>query len=150
MQSSAKTVEEYIDSLPLDRKEAISKIREVIKKNLPVGYEEGMGYGMIVYHIPLARYPNTYNKQPLGIAALASQKNYISIYLMTVYGNPKTEAWFKREYEKAGKKLDMGKSCVRAKKLEDIPLDVIGKAVSIVTPNELIARYEESRKSRKH
>ncbi len=140
--SKATTVEAYLKELPSDRREAISKVRGVILKNLPKGFEEMMGYGMVCYAIPLKRFPGTYNKQPLGIAALASQKNYMSLYLMSVYGDPKTLAWFVTEYRKSGKRLDMGKVCVRFRKVEDLPLDVIGCAIARVTPEVLIAAHE--------
>jgi hypothetical protein len=95
MQSKAANVEEYLNILPPNRREAISKVRGVILKNLPAGYEEGIQYGMIGYYIPLLRYPKTYNNRPLGLAALASQKNYMSLYLMNIYANPETLNWFK-------------------------------------------------------
>src|SRR3989344_5122804 len=144
--SNAKTVEQYLKELPQERREAISAVRKVILKNLPKGYEECMMFGMIGYAIPLSKYPNTYNNQPLGIAALASQKNYMSIYLMNVYGNKETEKWFKDAYKKSGKKLDMGKSCVHFKKLDDLPLDVIGKTITLTSVDELIKVYEKSRR----
>src|SRR5687768_1667385 len=125
----AETVEEYLATLPPDRKTAIETIRKVIRKNLPRGFQEGMQSGMISYYIPLSRYPTTYNGQALGAAALASQKGYMSLYLMSVYGDPQQKAWFERAYRAAGKKLDMGKSCVRFRKLEDLPLDVIGDVI---------------------
>src|SRR3989344_1849247 len=131
VQSNAKTVEAYLKELPTERKEAISAVRKVILKNLPRGYEECMQYGMISYVIPLEKYPDTYNKQALGIVALASQKNYMSVYLMAIYGGKKTEKWFAEEYRKSGKKLDMGKSCIRFRKLDDLPLELIGKAVAL-------------------
>jgi len=149
MQSSAKTVEEYIKELPANRREAVGEIRDVIKINLPSGYEEGMQYGMIGYFVPLSMFPSGYlnNKNtPLPYISLASQKQYISIYLMAIYGDKKRDKWFREEYEKSGKKLNMGKSCVRARKLEDFPLDVIGKAVALVKPDELISLYEKSGK----
>lgn len=149
MRSDAKTVEEYIKSLPDDRRDAIVEIRKVIKNNLPAGYEESMQYGMIGYSVPISKYPAGYlndKKTPLPYVSLASQKQYISIYLMAIYGDKKAEEWFRKEYEKSGKKLNMGKSCVRARKLEDLPLDVIGKAVALVSPDELISRYEKARK----
>lgn len=146
MQSSAKTVEEYINSLPEERREAISKIRKVILKNLPKGYKEGMQYGMIAYYIPLSRYPNTYNGQPLSYVALASQKNHMAVYLSNIYGDPELEAWFKKRYKASGKPMDIGKSCVRFRKLEHLPLDLIGEAVAKTTPEEYIKMYETSRK----
>lgn len=143
MQSSAATVDEYLASLPEDRKEALSAVRAEILKHLPKGYEEGMLFGMISYYIPLATYPDTYNKQPLCYAALASQKNYMSIYLMSLYGD--AEESFKRAYKLSGKKVDMGKSCVRFKHLEDLPLQLIGQAITKYTPDEFIAHYQHSR-----
>jgi hypothetical protein len=140
--SKATTVKEYLDELPAERRKAISAVRKTIRKHLPEGFKEGMQYGMIGYFIPLKRYPTTYNGQPLGIAALASQKNYMALYLMAVYGDPKLEKWFKSAFAKAGKKLDMGKSCVRFKSLDDLPLDVIGEVVSSVSVDDFIARYE--------
>lgn len=145
MQSSTKKVEEYLDSLPEDRRVEISQVREVILKNLPEGYEENMNWGMISYEVPLERYPDTYNKQPLSYAAIASQKNYISIYLMCAYTNSPVHKFIIEGFEKAAKKLDMGKSCIRFKKLEDIPLDVIGEAISMMSVEEHIKVYEESR-----
>ena len=143
--SRAETVEAYLRSLPPDRKAALEAIRKVIRKNLPRGFEEGMQYGMIGYYVPLSRYPDTYNGQALGIAGLASQKGYMSLYLMGVYGDPKLKAWFERAYREAGKKLDMGKSCVRFKKLEDVPLDVIGQTIAQVDVERFIATYEAAR-----
>ncbi len=125
MQSKATTVEQYLGELPADRREAVQAIRNVILKNLPKGYEEGMQYGMIGYFVPHSIYPPGYHcdpKQPLPFACLASQKNYISVYLGCVYGNPEHEAWFREAWAKSGKKLDMGKSCVRFKKLDGVML----------------------------
>ena len=145
MRYEATTVEEYIAQIPADRQETFRKLRELILANLPAGYEEGILYGMPGYYIPLSRYPDTYNGQPIGIAALASQKNYLSLYLTGVYDDTNTESWFKKSYEATGKKLNMGKSCVRFKKLDDLPLDVIAQAVARITPAELIAIYEKTR-----
>ena len=144
--SNAKTVVEYLKSLPTEKREVIGAVRKVILKNIPKGYVEVMNWGMIVYEVPLATYSITYNKQPIGIAALAAQKNYFSLYLMNVYGNKETEKWFRDEFNKAGKKLDMGKSCVRFKKLDDLPLDVIGKTIAKTTVKDCISLYEKSRK----
>lgn len=148
MQSGAKTTKEYIDSLPEDRAKAISSVRKEILKNLPKGYKETMQYGMISYVIPLKDYPDTYNGQALGIAALASQKNYMSVYLMNVYSDPKLESWFVKEYKATGKKLDMGKSCIRFKKIEDLPIELIGKAVASTPPDKFIKIYEEAQSRR--
>jgi hypothetical protein len=143
--SRASTVKEYLDEVPEDRREIISAVRDVILKNLPKGYEEVMNWGMITYQIPLERYPTTYNDQPLCYAALASQKNHLAIYLMCVCGKEQG-AWLREEFRKAGKKLDMGKSCVRFQKLDDLPLKVIGQAIKKVPPTKYIAWYEASRK----
>jgi uncharacterized protein YdhG (YjbR/CyaY superfamily) len=145
MQSKAATVEQYLSELPPDRREAISAIRDVIRKNLPKGYAEGMGYGMIGYVVPHSVYPPGYHcnpKQPLPFASLASQKNHMALYLMCMYSDSEYEKWFRAEWAKTGKKLDMGKSCIRFKRLEDIPLDLIGKAISKVPAKEFIAYYE--------
>lgn len=146
MKSSAKTPDAYVKSLPADRREAVSQVRKVILKNLPKGYEEIVDFGMLAYVVPLQRLPDTYNGHPLAIAALASQKQYMSVYLMGVYGHRPTRAWFESEFRKAGKKLDMGKSCVRFKKLDDLPLDVIGKAIARVSVDDYVKIYEKSRK----
>jgi hypothetical protein len=115
----------------------------VVKKSLPRGYRETVGWGMISYGIPLTRYPKTYNRQPLCYAAIAAQKNRYAIYLMAGYANPRSRTILKEGFKRAGKKLDMGKSCIRFKKLEDIPLDVIGKAVASLTPARYIELYEK-------
>jgi hypothetical protein len=145
MQSDARTVEDYLASLPEDRRTAIGAVRDVVNANLPVGYEETMAFGMIGWGIPLADYPDTYNGQPLGVAALASQKNHMAIYLMGLYGSEPEEAWFRAEYARRGMKLDMGKSCVRFKRLDQVPLDVIGEVIAKITPAKLIERYEAAR-----
>jgi hypothetical protein len=145
-QSSASTVTEYLASLPEDRRAALKTVRSVIKKNLPAGYKEMMLWGVISYVIPLTRYPDTYNGQPLSIVSLASQKNYMAVYLQCVYAHEPTAEWFRQAYLKAGKKLNMGKSCVRFKKLDDLPLDVIGQAVARVSVERFIEFYEQSRK----
>ena len=152
MVSDAQTPDEYIAALPDDRREAVGAVRDVVNDNLPAGFEEGMQYGMIAWYIPLERFPNTYNGQPLGLAALASQKNYMSLYLNNVYGDPTTEAWFKERYAESGKRLDMGKSCVRFRRLEDLPLDVIGDTIARADLDAYVAFYEKasgsSRKTR--
>ncbi len=144
--SDASTVPKYLASLPPDRRAFVSAIRKVMRANLPDGYKETMGWGMISYGIPLSRYPNTYNNQPLCYAALASQKNFVAVYLMNVYGSPTRLRELKDRFAKAGKKLDMGKSCLRFRKLEDVPLDVIGKMVAGTSMEEFIAIYEASRR----
>ena len=143
--SNATTVEEYLGELTPERREAMETIRKLILANLPPGYEEVMQFGMIGYVVPLERYPVTYNKQALGVVALASQKNYISIYLMIVYGDQETAKWFEEEFRASGKKLNMGKSCVRFKRPDDLPLDLIGKAVARTSVEEFLAHYERAR-----
>jgi len=150
--SKANTVEQYLAALPPDRRDAINAVRKVILKNLPDGFEEVMQYGMISYVVPFKLFPAGYHcdpSQPLCFAGLASQKNHMAIYLMTVYGHKETEEWFKKAYKASGKKLDMGKSCVRFKKLEDLPLDVIGQAIARVPVDKYIAAYQQSREKAK-
>lgn len=144
--TSAETVEAYLDELPPDRRAVISTVRDTIRKKLPKGYRETMNWGMITYELPLERYPDTYNGQPLMYAALAAQKNHYAVYLTGLYQDPEDEKRFRAEFAKAGKKLDMGKSCVRFRKLEDLPLDVIGRTIASTPPEKFISRYEASRK----
>lgn len=147
MQSKASTVEQYLAELPEDRRESLQAIRQTILKNLPKGYEEGMQYGMIGYFVPHSIYPAGYHcdpNQPLPFACLASQKNYISIYLGCVYMIPGLETWFREAWAKTGKKLDMGKSCVRVKSLDDCPVKVIGQAIRRVPLKKFIACYESA------
>ena len=150
MTSSATTVEAYLESLPDDRREAINKLRKVIKKNLPKGFREEMNYGMIGYVIPHSLYPAGYHcdpKLPLPFMNIASQKNNISIYHMGVYASPELLKWFTAAHAAASKKkLDMGKSCIRYKKTEDIPVELIGELASKITPAEWIALYEKNYK----
>jgi hypothetical protein len=146
MKSSATTVEEYVQGLPAERRTAISAVRKVILANLPKGYVECMTYGMIGYVIPHSLYPAGYHcdpKLPLPYACLGSQKNHMALHLMAVYGDPATEQWFRKAWQAAGKKLDMGKACVRFKKLEDVPLDVIGRIMARVPVKDYIARIEK-------
>ena len=145
MQSQATTVEQYLAELPEDRRAAISAVRNVILKNLNKGYEEGMQYGMIGYYVPHSLYPAGYHcdpKQPLPFACLASQKNYMSLYMMPVYCDDATETTFRDEWIKAGKKLDMGKSCIRFKKVEDLALDLIGETIRRTSVKQWIEHYE--------
>lgn len=145
VKSKATTVKEYISELPEERINDIKAVRNLIIENLPKGYVETMQYGMITYVIPIDRYPNTYNGLPLGYISLASQKNYMALYLMNVYSNKEIESNFKNRYIASGKKLDMGKSCVRFKKLEDLPLDLIGETIAMTSVDDFIGVYEESR-----
>lgn len=151
MQSKADTVDEYIASLPNDRKDAMTKLRKEIKKNIPKGFQECMSYGMIGYVVPHSIYPDGYHctpKLPLPFMNIASQKNFIAIYHMGVYGNKKLLDWYLAEYAKQStKKLDMGKSCMRFKKMEDIPYKLIGELASKMTVQDWIDQYERLFKS---
>lgn len=147
MQSTQTTVEEYLKELPADRLEAIDKLRKVIKKNLPKGFEERMSYGMIGYVVPHSLYPKGYHcdpKLPLPFINLASQKNFIALYHMGIYSSSELLKWFQEEYSKQCKsKLDMGKSCIRMKKMEDIPYELIGELCKKMSPKDWIDRYEK-------
>ena len=145
--SKAKTVAEYVKSLPPERRAVIAEIRKVFRKNIPAGYVEVMNWGMPGFEIPLSRYPDTYNGRPLAYAGFAAQKHFYAIYLMCIYNNGEQERLLREAFEKRGKKPDMGKCCIRFKKLDDIPLDVIGKLLRMVKPADLIRMYEESRRS---
>ena len=145
MQSKATTVDAYLAELPADRRADLAAVRKVILANLDRDYEEGMQYGMISYCAPHRIYPAGYHcdpKQPLPFLCLASQKNYMSLYTMFVYAGGPLATWFESEWKKTGKKLDMGKSCIRFKKLSDVALDVIGEAIRRVPAAKFIEVYE--------
>ena len=144
--SKAKTVDEYLAELPEDRRAEIAIVRKVILANLPDGYQEMMQFDMIGYVVPLERYPVTYNGQPLMFAALASQKNYMSLYLMNICSDEAVEKWFVEGYKASGKKLDMDKACVRFKSLQDLPIDLVGEAIALTPVAGFIERYELCRK----
>ena len=147
MISKATTPEEYIESLPEDRRKIISEMRKAILKNLPKGFEEVMGYGMLGYVVPHKIFPKGYHcdpSQPLPYISLASQKNHIALYHMGLYASPKME-WLEKEWKKySSKKLDMGKSCIRFKKAEDVPLELIGTLAAMMTPQEWLRLYEKN------
>ena len=148
MKIEAKSVKEYIDQLPADRKKAITKLRKEIKANLPKGYKEELNYGMPGYVVPHSLYPNGYHcdpKLPLPFMSIASQKNFVAVYHMGVYSDPKLMKWFTTEFAKHSKaKLDMGKSCIRFKKMEDIPYELIGELAAKVSVKDWIATYEKA------
>jgi hypothetical protein len=150
MQSKAITPKDYINELPADRKEVIQKLRKTLLDNLPAGFEEVIGYGMLGYVVPHSIYPNGYHcnpKDPLPFIALASQKNFVAFYHMNIYTNENLLNWFVREYPKHSKaKLDMGKSCVRFKKIDDIPYDLIAELVRKVSVEDWIKAYESALK----
>jgi hypothetical protein len=143
--SNALTVDEYLAELPPERRSILASVRDLVRRNLPEGYHETMNWGMISYEIPLERYPDTYNKRPLTYAALAAQKSFYALYLTGVYQDGERKKWLEREFQKAGKKLDMGKSCLHFKRLEDLPLDVIARAIGSTPPEKFIEQYEASR-----
>lgn len=147
MQSKAATVDAYIAGLPEDRRPVVKKLRALLKRQVPKGYREGMDWGLICYSIPLERFPDTYNGEPLCYAALASQKNYLSLYLMGPYGDKALRKKLEDGFRKAGKRLDVGKSCIRFRSLDELPLDVIGEVVAAVTPEKYIERHVKSRAS---
>jgi hypothetical protein len=149
MQSDATTVTEYLASLPEDRRRAMKAVRTVIRANLPKGLVEAMNWGMIVYEVPLKTCPDTYNGQPLAYAALASQKHYMSVYLMGIYGSDELRADFEQSYRASGKRMDIGKACVRFRTLDDLPLDVVANAIGALTIEEFIAMHDQSASLRK-
>ncbi len=145
---AASTVAQYLAALPADRRAAISAVRKVINENLPNGYEEGMQFGMIGWYVPLSTYPVGYGenpKVPLPLVALASQKSGMVLHFLCFYGHPTLSTWFTNQYKKSGKKLDMGKGCVRFKSLGDLALDVIGRTVARVPVKEHMANYRAAR-----
>jgi hypothetical protein len=148
MQSKAATPDEYIDSLPEERKTAMKTLRNVILKNLPKGFKEEMSYGMLGYVVPQSLYPEGYHcnpKLPLPFMNIASQKNFIAVYHMGIYADKKLLEWFTKEYAKQSTaKLDMGKSCLRFKKPDQIPFKLIGDLAGKMTPKEWIAVYEKN------
>lgn len=148
MQYEAKTPDEYVDAIPKERKKVINELRKVIKDNLPKGFSEEINYGMIGYVVPHHIYPKGYHcdpKLPLPFMNIASQKNFIAVYHSGIYADPTLLNWFMKEYPKHVKtKLDMGKSCIRFKKIDQIPLNLIGKLASKITPQEWIIIYESN------
>lgn len=146
MQSTAATPDDYLNTLPDDRKEVMSKLRQVINDNLPEGFEEKMAYGMMGWVIPKSTYPAGYHCDPklaLPFLNIASQKNFVALYHMGMYSDPKLLEWFTSEFPKHAKfKLDIGKSCVRFKRMDDIPYALIAELVSKMTPRDWIDRYE--------
>ncbi len=143
--SAAQTATAYLASLPADRRADISIVRDMVLKSLPAGFEEMMSFGMIGYGIPLSRFPNTYNKQPLCFVYLAAQKNFNAIYLMWSYMNPAVRARLAEGFKVAGKKFDMGKSCVRYQKASDLPTAVISEMIRSISPERWLEVYEASR-----
>jgi len=135
----------YLKSLPADRRAAISTVRDVVNKHIPAGYQEAMNWGAITWEVPLTRYPKTPNGQPLCYVSLAAHKNFCTLYLMGAYSNSAQYAALKAAFARAGKKFDMGKSCLHFKQPEDLELEAIGKVVASYTPDQWIAVMEQSR-----
>lgn len=153
MQSKAKTVQEYLDALPEDRKEAMHALRNAISKNIPKGFTEGMGYGMMGWSVPHSLYPAGYHcdpTQPLPFVGMASQKNSINFYHMGIYADPSLLKWFVAEFPKhTSQRLDMGKSCIRFNKFDDIPVKLIGELMKKITVKEWIQIYESNFRNQK-
>lgn len=143
--SNAATPEAYIAELPPERAALVSRLRDLVNAHIPPGYVEGMSCGMIGWELPLDRYPDTYNGQPLLFAALAAQKNYAALYLNCVYGSPERTERLKAAWAASGKKLDMGKTCLRIRKEADIAGDALAATIGSIPVEQLIAEYEASR-----
>lgn len=151
MQSAAKTVAEYLASLPEERRAVVEAVRKVVRKNIDKTFAEGMQYGMIGYYVPHKVFATGYHcdpSQPLPFAALAAQKNFYALYLMCLYQDSAQLEWFVKEWAKTGKKLDMGKSCLRFKKLDDLSLELIGQLFSRISAKEFISQYEAATAAR--
>jgi hypothetical protein len=146
--SRAATPEQYLAELPEERRAVVAAVRDTILRHLPDGYRESMSWGMLSYEVPLERFPDTHNRQPLGYVALAAQKNGYSLYLQGVDLDPEHEQRLRDGFAAARKKLKMGKSCVRFRQLADLPLEVIGETIAATPPEQFIARYEASRAAR--
>jgi len=146
VKSTAVNVGQYLSELPESKKNVLERVRDTVLKNLNPGFEETMNWGMISYEIPLKTYPNTYNNKPLQFAALASQKHHFSLYLMSVYQNPALNDFLLKGFKKIGRKPNMGKSCIRFNRVDDIPLIVIGEIIRETTVEGFIKNYEEVRR----
>jgi hypothetical protein len=149
LKSSANSVDEYLLELPEGRREAVETVRQVILKNIPTGYEEVMNWGMITYQVPLSVYPDTYNKKPLMYAAIASQKDHMAVYLTGIYMDDKVRHDFENKYRSTGKRYDVGKSCVRFRKLDDLPLSLIGEAIAAYSVEDFVNHVKQIRSTRK-
>ena len=149
MRSEATSVDEYLAGLPEERRIAIETVRDTILANLPDGYEEAMNWGMITYQVPLETFPDTYNGKPLMYAALASQKNHMAVYLTTVFALPGKAEEFETAYRATGKRYDVGKSCVRFRKLDDLPLDLVGETIAAIGVETFVTEIEDARRTHK-
>ena len=152
MPTNINEIKNYLEKLPIERKEALEAVRKIIKKSLPKGYQETIQYGMITYVVPLKAYPKGYldkKDSPLPYVSIVSQKSHMAVYLMNLYADKKINEWFTKAYKASGKKMDIGKSCIRFKKLEDLPLDLIGEAIAKTSVDKFIKLYEEGRPKKK-
>ena len=149
MKSVASSVDQYLSELSEERSTALEAVRHVILENLPVGYEEVMNWGMITYQVPLSIYPDTYNKKPLMYASLASQKNHMAVYLIGIYMDDQARRDFEAKYSATGKRYDVGKSCVRFRKLEDLPLPLIGETIAIYGVDDFVNQWKQLRSPKK-
>ena len=149
MRSEASTVGEYLAEIPQQRREELETVRQVILENLPEGYEEVMNWGMITYQVPLETFRDTYNKKPLMYAALAAQKHHMAVYLTAIYMDDEARRKFEQAYRASGKRYDVGKSCVRFRRLADLPLELIGKSVALMPVSEFVRRVNEIRAARR-
>jgi Arc/MetJ family transcription regulator len=147
--SRATTVDAYLRDLPEERRAVVSAMRDLVRRHLPKGYEESLAWGMITFGVPLERFPDTYNGQPLCYIGLAAQKNHFALYLMGAYQDGAIDRALREGFARAGKTLDMGKSCLRFKRLDELPLDVIARAVAALPPEELIAAHEKQHGGRR-
>ena len=145
MRGNATSLAEYLAGLPDERRSVVTKVRAAVRAAMPAGYKEGFAYGMICWSVPLERFPNTYNGQPLGYVSLAAQKSHYSLYLTSAYQDRVESAWLKAAFAKAGKRLDMGKSCLRFRRLDDLPLPIIAEFIRRTSVDALIAQYEAAR-----
>ena len=145
MRSEATTVEEYLSELEPERRATIEQVHEVVSSAMPAGYQEKIAHDMMTRSVPLDRFPDTYNGEPLAYAALASQKQYCSLYLMGLYSDPEREREFRDRWTADGRRLDMGKSCLRFKRLEDLDLELVREAISGMPVEEFLATYERVR-----
>jgi len=140
--SDADTPEEYLEELPAEQRAVLTELRELVLKHLPPGYEESMDYGMLSYSVPLERYPDTYNGHPLSYLALAAQKNHYALYAHGLYMDEERRKAFQEAWTATGKRLDMGKSCIRVRSLDDLPSELVGEMVASMPVDEFVARYE--------
>lgn len=143
--STAESVDDYLAELAPERREVVAAVRGMVNRHLPPGYEERMNWGMISWQVPLARYPETYNGQPLGFVALAAQKHHYALYLMCAYADSRAEVELRQAYARAGRKIDLGKSCLRFKRLEDVLLPEVGRIIAATPVDRHLAHYEASR-----